>query len=357
MADEEKDKSQQTEEPTEKRKQDAREDGQLPVSKELSSWCMLAVGTIILFGMGPGIGEKLKVMMLPFFEGGETIPFDHHTTSLLFNNILGNLLKTLGLPALFFVATALLIGFLQTKFNFSSKSLAPKGERISLLSGIQRLISAKSLIEFLKSVLKMAIIGSVGIYVFWPLFNHLESFQDIGLSQILPNLYKLSLKTFIAVLCVTLILAILDVVYQRFSHLQSLRMSKQEVKEEHKESEGDPHVKQRQRQIRMDKARKRMMAAVPTASVVVTNPQHYAVALKYEEDTMDAPVVVAKGMDFLALKIREIAKENDISIVENPPLARALYSTVEIDEEIPFEHYQAVAEVIRYVMQTKRKRF
>jgi flagellar biosynthetic protein FlhB len=150
-------------------------------------------------------------------------------------------------------------------------------------------------------------------------------------------------------------IAILDVLYQRFEHIKSLRMTKQEIKDEYKQQEGDPHIKQRLRQLRAERARNRMMAAIPTSDVVVTNPTHYAVALKYDNASMQAPKVVAKGIDYMALNIRRIAEENDITIVENPPLARALYAAVEIDREIPFEHYKAVAEVISYVYKLKGK--
>jgi flagellar biosynthetic protein FlhB len=158
--------------------------------------------------------------------------------------------------------------------------------------------------------------------------------------------------TFIVLLIVT-VMAAADYVYQRWSFLQQMRMTKQEVKDEHKQTEGDPMIKSRLRSLRMQRARQRMMAAVPKASVVITNPTHYAVALKYDMDAMGAPILVAKGADLIALRIRELADENEVPIVENPPLARALFATVELDQEVPPEHYKAVAEVISYVMKLK----
>lgn len=171
----------------------------------------------------------------------------------------------------------------------------------------------------------------------------------------MPEIYRLVLRLLLGVLAVLTVIAVGDYVYQRFSFMKSMRMSKQEVKEEHKQQEGDPMVRARLRQIRMERTRRRMMAAVPGASVVVTNPTHFAVALKYEMGAAGAPRVVAKGADLIAQKIREIAEENDVPIVENPPLARALYAGVEVDQEIPREHYRAVAEIIGYVFRLKGK--
>ena len=188
-----------------------------------------------------------------------------------------------------------------------------------------------------------------------PSFNGLEQLVRMEIVAMPAILYTLTVKLLVGVLAIVTVIAVVDFLYQKFEFMKQMRMSRQEIKDEMKQSDGDPMVKQRLRQIRMERARQRMSAAVPGSSVVITNPTHYAVALKYELGEMDAPVLVAKGQDFIAAKIREIAKENDIPIVENPPLARALYAGVEIDEEIPGEHFKAVAEIIGYVMRLKGK--
>ena len=195
----------------------------------------------------------------------------------------------------------------------------------------------------------------VAYYAVAPYFPHIKQLPDISVAGTLSYLFVTSRRMLIGICIIMFFIAIFDYLYQRYEYLKSLRMSKQEVRDEYKQQEGDPQVKQRLRQIRMERARKRMMAAVPTADVIVTNPTHYSVALKYDQATMRAPKVVAKGLDNIAMRIREVAKEHDIPLYENPPLAQALYATVDIDREIPAEHYKAVAEVISYVYRIKGK--
>jgi len=195
--------------------------------------------------------------------------------------------------------------------------------------------------------------GVILVYMFAE-FEDLPKFLTMEMGQVLVDLRDAMLVVLAAVLFVLAIIALLDLLYQRHEHNEQLKMSRQEGKDEYKQTEGDPLVKGRIRQIRMERARKRMMQAVPEADVVITNPTHFAVALKYEHEAMNAPILVAKGADLVAKRIRDLADENDVPIVENPPLARALYAGVELDEEIPQEHYQAVAEVIGYVMRLKR---
>jgi len=191
--------------------------------------------------------------------------------------------------------------------------------------------------------------------VIWPDRDMVLDMPSMEVQDVLAMVRLEAVKVVIAVLSVMTIVTLIDVLYQRYQHLKEMRMTKQQVKDEHKQSEGDPMIKGRLRQIRAERARKRMMAAVPEADVVITNPTHFAVALKYDQATMAAPKLLAKGVDNLAFKIREVAEENDIPIVENPPVARALHAAVDIDQEIPPEHYKAVAEIIGYVMNLKRR--
>ena len=183
--------------------------------------------------------------------------------------------------------------------------------------------------------------------------NKIDTLLTYDLGSILELVYELIMRLVIYVLMILAVIAFMDLVFQRMQHQKQLRMTKQEVKDEFKQAEGDPHIKGRLRQIRMDRARQRMMQAVPEADVVVTNPTHFAIALSYKPEDMEAPIVVAKGQDEIARKIREVAEENDITIVENKPLAQALFKTVEIGQDVPTEHYKAVAEIISYVWRIK----
>jgi flagellar biosynthetic protein FlhB len=210
--------------------------------------------------------------------------------------------------------------------------------------------------EFVKGIVKLMVISFAGIVVLMPYFDGLEHFVGLDFGQAMDDMRTLFLRMMVAVLTVLFVLAIMDYLYQRYDFMQKMRMSKQELKEEFKQTEGDPQVKARLRQLREQKARQRMMQAVPEADVVITNPTHYAVALKYDSKAMDAPQMVAKGADLVAQKIRELAKEHKVPVVENAPLARALYDSMEIEQTIPAEHYKAVAEVISYVFRLKGKK-
>jgi flagellar biosynthetic protein FlhB len=208
--------------------------------------------------------------------------------------------------------------------------------------------------ELLKTILKFIIVGGVVVAILVPKASLLAEMPARDVEAMLPAIYVLTLKLLGGVLAVMAALAGADYLFQRYQHLKRLRMTKQEIKDEYKQTDGDPMVKARLRQIRMERSRKRMMAAVPEADVVVTNPTHFAIAMKYDHGRMEAPKVVAKGVDHLAARIRALAEEHKIPIVENPPLARALYASVDVDQEVPPEHYRAVAEVISFIMKLRR---
>ncbi|HXZ67968.1 MAG TPA: flagellar type III secretion system protein FlhB, partial [Alphaproteobacteria bacterium] len=228
-------------------------------------------------------------------------------------------------------------------------------QKLSPLKGFQRLFGIQGIANFVKAVLKLVAISAGAAVVLWPSRDLLLTFVDRAPELILPSALVLSLKVLIAILVVFAFIAFGDLFFQRMQFHQRLRMTKQEVKDEHKETEGDPKIKAKIRQIRMERGRRRMIQAVPNATVVVTNPTHYAVALRYVEKETTAPVCVAKGIDAFALRIRLTAKQHKIPIVENPPLARALYASVEVDEMIPQDHYKAVAEVIGFVLRLKNR--
>ena len=209
------------------------------------------------------------------------------------------------------------------------------------------------MIEFLKGLAKISLVGAVAFVIVYPYFGGMDHWVGLPIPILEDEIMRVINRLLIGILVVLFVIMTTDFAYQRFEHYKKLRMTKQELKDEYKQSEGDPHVKARLRQLRNERARRRMMQSVPKADVVITNPTHFAIALEYKPETMDAPICLAKGTDSVALRIREVAKEHNISIVENPPLARTLYDVVELDEAIPPEQYKAVAEVISFVFKTK----
>jgi flagellar biosynthetic protein FlhB len=263
------------------------------------------------------------------------------------------LIAALGVPLLMLVISAIAGNMLQHRLVWSAESLKPSFSKISPAAGFKRVFGKQAAANFGKGIFKLVALGSVMSMIFWPERLRLESMVQFGPSTIFGLITTLTMKLLGAVVAMLAVVAIADYFFQYRTWFEKQKMSLQDMKQEFKQSEGDPHIKGRIRQLRMARMKKRMMASVPKASVIITNPTHYAVALSYERG-MSAPICVAKGVDLIALKIREIAKQHDIPIVENVPLARALHASVKIDDEIPVEHYHAVAEVIGYVMGLKR---
>ena len=248
---------------------------------------------------------------------------------------------------------ALGASFVQQGWLISAEGLKPKWSKISPVSGFKRIFSVRGLVEMVKGIAKIAIVGGISCLAVLPMLGGIEQWVGLDVESMLATASGLTVRLLLGVVAAVLVIAGLDYAYQWWNHHKQLRMTKQEVRDEGKQQEGDPLVKGKIRAIRAERARKRMMQAVPEADVVVTNPTHYAVALKYDDQCMSAPRLVAKGADNVALRIRQVASEHDVPIVENPPLARALYAGVELDHEIPEEHYRAVAQVISYVMKLK----
>jgi flagellar biosynthetic protein FlhB len=263
--------------------------------------------------------------------------------------------SALGLPFAFILIAALTGALIQHRPLWTFEPMMPKFDRISPMAGAKRMFGKEAWVNFAKGLAKTGLVGIVLWITLWNEHDRLESFATMDVTALLPATLALTIKLMGSALALFAVIAIGDFGWQRYSWYQRQKMTKQELKDEYKNSEGNPEVKAKLRQIRAQRVRKRMMAAVPKATVIITNPTHFAVALRYEPG-MGAPLCLAKGADAVALKIREVAGEHDIPIVENPPLARALYATVEIDDEIPVEHYQAVAEVIGYVLRLKGRR-
>ena len=353
MADE--DDSQKTEEPTRKRLDEAAERGQTVTSREATSFFILFAFTLLMGWTMPGSFRHVQTALAGFIERPESFVFDRNAIAGLLKDSLWMCMTVMIVPFVAFIVAIAVSNALQNRFIFSVEPIMPKLEKISLLKGIERLFSARSLIEFGKGIVKIIVVAVVAYYAIAPYFSHIKQLPDVGVYGMLAFLFTATKRMMIGICIVMFIITAFDYFYQRYEFMRTLRMSKQEIKDEYRQQEGDPQIKQRIRQLRVERARKRMMAAVPGADVIITNPTHYSIALKYDQANMRAPKVVAKGLDNIALKIREVAKEHNIPLVENPPLAQALYATVDIDKEIPAEHYKAVAEIISYVYRLKGK--
>jgi flagellar biosynthetic protein FlhB len=352
---EDSDDSQKTEDPTPKRLEDAAKRGEFATSREIGNWLMLAGGALVLVLLAPAMGRDLGRFLIAFLEHPEQIPVDRDGIGALMTAIVSNTAAVIVVPLVVMVVCAIASGLLQHGFRLTPEKLMPKFEHISPAQGAKRLFSQRSVIEFVKGLIKIGIVGAVVGALMVPEFSKVETLIAMGEPDVLRLILHLTSRLMIGVLAVVTLIAALDYLYQRFSFMRSMRMSRQEIKDELKQSEGDPQVRARLRQIRQERARRRMMAAVPEATALITNPTHYAIAIKYDLETMAAPVVTAKGADNVALRMREIAKEHSVPIVEAKPLAQALYAGVEIGQEIPPEHYKAVAEIVGYVFRLQGK--
>jgi flagellar biosynthetic protein FlhB len=355
MSDEAPEQSSKTEDPSDKKLRDAHEKGNVAKSQEVNNWFILA-GSALIFAMMAGpTSTSLVASLRVLLESAEKFEVGSQALTQFWNELAGSILLVALLPSIVLAAFAIAANLVQHQPLFSFEPLKPKFEKISPIAGAKRLFGLDALVNFIKGLVKLAVVSAVLWFVLVPELTSMEAMLALEPAMILADFMDLSLKIFGAVLAVVTIMAIADYVYQRNRWWNRLKMTVQETRDEYKQQEGDPKVKGRIRQIRMERSRKRMMAAVPDATVVITNPTHFAVALKYDRD-MAAPKCVAKGADAVALKIRELASEHDVPIIENPPLARALFASVEIDETIPAEHFRAVAEVIGFVMRLKQKR-
>jgi flagellar biosynthetic protein FlhB len=355
MSDNEPEESSKTEDPTPKKLEEARRKGQVPISREVNNWIMLLTSTIVFLAIGPSIMEKMSVFLRTYIEQAHMMPEVPGGFGVVMGDSFWAMMKMLALPFLLLTAAAFFAPFAQVGGIFAPDTIKPDISKISPMKGMERLFSKRSLLEFVKGILKLGLIAAVGTMLLIPFYGSIEHMVGLDPIAMMKETASLVSRMMMGILVALLVVAIVDLVYQRQEHYKKMRMTKQELKEEYKQSEGDPHVKAKLRQLRQEKARARMMQAVPTADVVITNPTHFSIALKYNPEEMAAPIVVAKGVDDLALRIREAAKEHDVTIVQNPPLARILFDTVDIDQAIPAEHYKAVAEVISYVFRLKGK--
>jgi flagellar biosynthetic protein FlhB len=352
---EDRDDSQKTEEPTQRRLDDAREQGDIVKSGEVTTFMTLAGGALVIAALGHGAAQNFAGYFRVFLEQPDQFVINSDSIMELMRHILMGLGFVLAAPLALMTGAGLAGHLLQNRPNFAAERIKPDLSKISPMKGFKRMFGLDGLTNLVKGLIKMAIVGAAVWTTLWPERGAITSVFDLSPDQIAGEMIHLLMKVILATLAVLAVMAALDYFLQRYQFLKRNRMSRQDIKDEFRQSEGDPAVKAKIRQIRTERARRRMMAAVPKATVVIMNPTHFAIALKYEAGKTPAPVCVAKGTDALALRIRDVAKENSVPVIENPPLARALYAAIDIDEAVPPEHYKAVAQVISYVMRLSGK--
>jgi len=342
-----------TEAPSPQRLEKAREDGQVPQSRELATFVVLITSGAALWMMANGLGKTMSQIVRRSPQFDPAVARDsHYVMTQLASQVLDASLALAPFLALVIIA-ALASPLLLRGWLFSTKAFMPDFKRLNPLSGIKRMVSSQGLVELLKSLAKVGLLGSVATWLIWSNLDAIFSLSMEEPAGAIRHMSDLIGRIFLLASGAMIFIVVLDLPYQLWSYFNKLKMSKEQLRQEAKESEGDPHVKARIRAQQRDMARRRMMAEIPTADVVVTNPTHYAVALKYSEGRMGAPRVVAKGADAVAAKIRELAVEHKVPLLEAPPLARALFRHTELGDEIPATLYAAVAEVLAYVFQLR----
>ena len=352
---EDQDKSQQTEEPTAKRLEQARENGDVVKSPEVTTFILLGGGTLAIAMFGKYTAMGLARSLSLFLQQPESMSVDGQGLAAMMRALLPEVALALAPFFAVMIAAGLAGHVLQSRPGISFDKIVPDFSKVSPIAGFKRMFGAEGWMNLLKGLAKIAVVGVAIWTQLWPERVGLEAILNQSTIAVMHDMSRLLFKVMMAALSALAVIAGLDYFWQRMRFMARNRMSKQEIKEEYRQNEGDPTIKAKIRQLRHDRARKRMMAAVPKATVVIMNPTHFAVALKYESGKMAAPVCVAKGVDALALRIRAVAEEHDVPVIENPPLARALHAAIEIDDPVPPEHFKAVAQVIGYVLRLQGK--
>ncbi|PSW19531.1 flagellar biosynthesis protein FlhB [Photobacterium sanctipauli] len=352
----ESDGQERTEDATPRRLQQAREKGQVPRSRELASVAVLVAGAVGLMWFGESLGKGLADVMTKMFSLTREEIFDLNRLFAVIWASIWHIAFPLFLVLAFLFCAAVLGAAGLGGISFSVEAAMPKMSKMNPISGFKKMLGKQSIVELIKSILKVSLVAGVAFVL---MRGNLEDLFQLTVEVYPQNLFHALdiLLGFVLLICCSLLVVVaIDVPYQIWQHNEQLKMTKQEVKDEYKDTEGKPEVKGRIRMLQREMAQRRMMADVPQADVVITNPEHFSVALRYDPEKDSAPVVVAKGTDFLALKIREIANEHQIDIVPAPPLARALYHTAELEQQIPDGLFSAVAQVLAYIFQLKQYR-
>jgi len=351
------DQDQKTEAPSGKRLDEAREHGQVPVSREAATWVSMLGSLVVIGWIVPPMMGRMGEFLHGLIEGVPNWTLDENNIQALFYQIAGQVGMICGIAFLLLMAAAIGGVMMQTGFFFALDLMTPDFARLAPSRGLKRLFSTHSLMDLAKGMGKLLFLGFIAFSVLMPVALESPGFTGMAFDGILMFLHKQMLHLLEMLLLAFTAIAAADLFFVRWQYIRNLRMTKVEVKDERKQQEGDPMIKSRLRQLRVEKARKRMMSQVPKADVVITNPTHYAIALQYNSSKMAAPIVLAKGINLIAERIRDLAEEHHIPLVSNPPLARALHDTVEVDQQIPTQHYRAVAEIISYVYKLKKRKF
>ena len=342
-----------TEQPTPRRIQQAREKGQVPTSRELNTMIMMLIAGASVMVMGPAIVDDFLEMFKRYLNISRENIFDTASMPVILETAIIDSLITLSPFFTLMVLSAIAGPLMMGGVTFSTKALSFKWDKLDPVTGMGRVFSKKGLVELIKALIKFLIIGTTAILF---LYTQMDTYLGLGsepLAHALPHMAKLLTWSFLAIASVLVFIALIDVPFQIYDYTQQLKMTFQEIRDENKDTEGNPEVRGRVKRVQQEMAQRRMMAEVPNADVIITNPEHYSVAIKYDQSSMAAPVVVAKGVDIIAMQIRTIAREHEIPILQAPPLARALHHTTEIDAEIPAALYLAVAQVLAYIFKLR----
>ncbi|WP_343698712.1 flagellar biosynthesis protein FlhB [Caulobacter sp.] len=342
-----------TEDPSAKKLSDARAKGDVVKSQDIPQLASLAGAISVILIAGGWLTRDLAAALYPFIAHAGTTEISSGGAMVVMKQAVMAAMPPLLLVMIVTAVLGVIGNVAQTGFMLTPEKIKPDFKKLDLLKGLGRIFGMDGMVQFAKSTIKFLVTGFIAYMVLKPHVGEVRNLVGMDVASLLPEAMKLSKSLMLAVLLLLIAMAAIDWFWQRQRFMTRMRMTLQEVKDEFKQSDGDPHIKGKRRQIQMQRSRQRMMQAVPKATVVVMNPTHYAVALKYEPGETPAPLCVAKGVDELALKIRAVAEEHGVMVLEDPPLARALYASVEIDEEIPVEHFEAVAKVISFIMNKK----
>ena len=353
---EENDGASKTEEATPRKLEEARKKGDVAKTADVAPLLSLAASFGVIAVAGGYLMRNLASGLLPFIQHPDAIPVAGGGSF-----VIKQAMSAAALPLLVILAAASVAGIfgnlIQHGFLWTTEKLKPDWKKVSPLAAMKRIYGIDGIVEFIKSLLKISAVGFVAYAILKPRFGELSGLSAVTPLAILPLSGEIIQALFISVLCLLAVTAGSDWLWQRFRFMERMKMTKEEFKQDHKNTEGDPHIKAKLRQQRMERSRRRMMQAVPTATMVVMNPTHYAVALYYKAGETAAPKCVAKGLDALALKIRAVAEDAQVQVIEDPPLARALYAAVDVDETIPPAHYEAVAKIIGFIMNRPKRSF
>jgi len=352
---EDQDNSQKTEDPTQRKLEEARKKGDIAKSLDVPIWFLILAIAGIMAAAGP-LAAMIADPLVRIMDHPHAFRLQDGGAQQLMGSLLMSLLVPLGVIFGAISAAGVLGHVIQHRPLWTGEKIKPDLAKLSPGEGLKRMFGSQGWMNLVKSILKMAAITAAMIYAVWPEATAISQSSQLEPGGLLLMTQVIAGRLLLAAIVVVGLIAALDFVWQRYTFMQRMRMSRRDIRDEVKQQEGDPHIRAKLRQIRLERSRKRMMQNIPKSTVVITNPTHYSVALRYDPEKDAAPVCMAKGVDDVALRIREAAKEHNIPIVENVPLARALFATVEIEESVPREHFEAVAKVIGFVMNAKKGR-